>query len=422
MKKIINALLYITIVLITAYLLPIPIRLMTSTSTHLPMTYYSSVAREFISLPQEQTRETQKAFQQKFPELYYRQLAMDGTMPDSLHGIAVSPQYFNHHNFFIHYRPARHHGPAVPLCPLMEAESGEVHLRMPDDFFRLAPTGIEFITIAENRVDRAKSEAFTSALKKAGFIFPAQWATGIPNPKKIREDGYFISDHQGNIFRIRMERGTPAVYSHPHLSQLRPNSILPQTVEDASIFGLAFCENNELYAITAPDMEPQKLPLSFDPTWQSFFIWRSPFYWNMSIDNPGYATDYKADDLQQAGRTIYAFSPSRPDQVYTKTFRIDKDDWDRVRVLLFPFVLQLKSHNSSFFAPSIHTTSWHYILLSIPLALLIGLLGYKRLRKRPTPLSRKEKYSLALTILLIALLSIYAIPAEWYINSHHYRK
>lgn len=422
MKKVINALLYITIVLITAYVFSTPIRLMTSSSTYIPMTYYSSVENQFVSLPQDNSKEVQKAFEQKLPELYYRQLAMDGTMPDTLSGVAVSPQFFKHHNFFVHYRPSQHYSPNVPMYPLMEALSGEVNLRMPDDYFRLVSSGIEFVRIADNKVDQAKSEAFTSALSDAGFIFPACWATGIPNPKKTREEGYFLSDNEGKVFRIRMEKGNPVIYTHPNLSRLRPTSILPQTVDDASIFGLAFCDNNEIYAITAPDMEPKKLPLDFDPTWQSFFIWRTPFYWNISVDNPGYFSDYKPSDKNQAGRTIYAFSPYQLDKVHTKTFGIDKDNWDRVRQYLFPFVLQLKSQSSSYFSPSIRFTSWHYLYFNIPLALLMGLLGYYCLQKRPTQITRRGKQALVLSTLLVVLLGIYAIPAELYINGHQYQK
>ena len=68
----------------------------------MPFTLYSEVVGEFVSLDnsgEEGSRYydyagreyTESEFDSVLPSFYYRQLVMDGRLPDSIHGVAVSP-------------------------------------------------------------------------------------------------------------------------------------------------------------------------------------------------------------------------------------------------------------------------------------------------------------------------------------------
>ncbi|RXE61133.1 DUF4857 domain-containing protein, partial [Muribaculaceae bacterium Isolate-001 (NCI)] len=123
---------------------------------------------------------TQEETDSILPLFYVRQLMADERFPDSIMGVAVTPREVQHTNFNFRISAPDINTSAVPLYPLLESMSKRVELKMPDDVFRITPTGIEFIVMESNSVDEAKSRRFTEALTKKSFRFPARYVAGNP--------------------------------------------------------------------------------------------------------------------------------------------------------------------------------------------------------------------------------------------------
>ena len=103
---------------------------------------------------------TDREFDSILPTFYARQLLNDERFPDSLCGVAVTPRLLQSENFMFRSTPAEINKPRTGLYPLLESMSGRVDLEMPDDVFRITSSGIEFVVMATNRIDRGKSDRF----------------------------------------------------------------------------------------------------------------------------------------------------------------------------------------------------------------------------------------------------------------------
>ena len=93
---------------------------------------------------------------------------MDGRLPDSINGVAVSPSMLEEQSFIFISHPSSINCHITPLYFLLESMSKRVYLEMPSDVFRLGKKGIEFIDMSRNEVDRAKSELFQKAFEARG--------------------------------------------------------------------------------------------------------------------------------------------------------------------------------------------------------------------------------------------------------------
>ena len=126
---------------------------------------------------------TDREFDSILPTFYARQLLNDERFPDSLCGVAVTPRLLQSENFMFRSTPAEINKPRTGLYPLLESMSGRVDLEMPDDVFRITSSGIEFVVMATNRIDRGKSDRFTEAMTRKGFRFPALAVAVIPSTR-----------------------------------------------------------------------------------------------------------------------------------------------------------------------------------------------------------------------------------------------
>ena len=147
---------------------------------------------------------TDREFDSILPTFYARQLLNDERFPDSLCGVAVTPRLLQSENFMFRSTPAEINKPRTGLYPLLESMSGRVDLEMPDDVFRITSSGIEFVVMATNRIDRGKSDRFTEAMTRKGFRFPALAVAGNPSTKAI-----CCSTLRGSCSTSNRSRGVP---------------------------------------------------------------------------------------------------------------------------------------------------------------------------------------------------------------------
>ena len=127
-----------------------------------PFTMYSSQEHDFFMIKQENGETvrvdrkgnyyTRDEFELKLPMFFSRQLALNGTMPDSLNGVALDLQDINHSRSTFRFRARDMQTPKPGLYPLFEAESGRANLEMPTDYFRITHR-MEFLDAASNKIE-----------------------------------------------------------------------------------------------------------------------------------------------------------------------------------------------------------------------------------------------------------------------------
>lgn len=152
---------------------------------------------------------TEAEFDSILTPFYYRQLIAEERLPDTLHGTPVSAKLFQTENFTFRSSPSEINKPSVQLYFLLESMSGRVDLSMPDDVFRINDKGIEFVEMNSNCVNEKKSRTFTNAMLKKGFKFPAKVIAGNGTNRKDYDNGYLITDAQGILYNLKMQRGRP---------------------------------------------------------------------------------------------------------------------------------------------------------------------------------------------------------------------
>jgi len=299
-------------VALVAWIVPWAYHFATDGSAKTPFTLYSSVVGDFA---QTQSRDgimhytdcsghtyTAAQFDSILPAFYYRQLLSEGRLPDSLCGVAVTPRVIQTTNFNFRTAPSDVNRPQVALYPLLESLSGRVDLQMPDDVFRITDSGIEFVDMAANAVNRDKSDRFTQMLLKKRFAFPAKIVAGNGTNRKEYDNGYLIVDAEGKLFNLKMQRGRPYVRA----------IALPDSVEVRHIFVTEFRDRRALafigdaqkrffmleagsYALRQIDIPP------FDPTCESLSIIGNLCDWTLCVTSLQSKRYYAiaADNLQR---------------------------------------------------------------------------------------------------------------------------
>ena len=326
----------------------------------MPFTLYSEVVGEFVSLDnsgEEGSRYydyagreyTESEFDSVLPSFYYRQLVMDGRLPDSIHGVAVSPSMLEEQSFIFISHPSSINCHVTPLYFLLESMSKRVYLEMPSDVFRLGKKGIEFIDMSRNEVDRAKSELFQKALDAKGVAFPIALVAGNATTKKPYDHGYLLLDAGGRLFNLRQTVGRPYLQEIALPSGVVPQQLFVTEYPSRAFLGFLVDEVGSFYAITLPDYRLVKAELPpLDLTRDKLTIFGNPFYWTVirSRDGEALYTALEAGSLRRV-----------------KELRFEASEGSSIAKYLVPFQLSFTSPLHGFFRPEAHHFSWFGLLL-----------------------------------------------------------
>ena len=97
-------------IFLLSWIIPSLVQLTTDSSVRYPFTYYSSVINQFCYIDPADERlmgkdldgnsYTDAEFNRVLPMFYYRQLAMENALPDSIQGVPVDLQAIARNNFF----------------------------------------------------------------------------------------------------------------------------------------------------------------------------------------------------------------------------------------------------------------------------------------------------------------------------------
>lgn len=330
-----------------------------------PFTHYSCVAERFICLDYtgkdvvyrdfEGNTYTEAEFDSMLPMFYYRQLLADGRLPDTIRGVAVTPQRIGRENFMFRTNPSDLNVRKPTLYPLLESMSGRVELQMPPDVFRIAP-GIEFIDIASNSVVEEKSDRFARMMLEKGFTYPAARVSGNPTTRKEYDEGYLVVDARGELFHLKQTVGRPYLKHIALPEGVRAEEAFITEFPSRCTYGFITDTQNRLYVVLAPGYEVREIPVpGFDPHTQGLSLIGDMFNWTFRITSAG-------------SESYYAVNASDLSLADTHTYDFPDDCWDAASEYVFPFRLSFTDYDDKYVYLRAAGFSWKAIILNALLA------------------------------------------------------
>ena len=405
--KILFGVLVVLTTLLSFWVLPSLVKKMTDGAKNYPFVYYSSMLKELCVIDFVNSGDKfvdikgntypRSAYDSLLPMLNFRQLMMNGTLPDSLEGQALEPKNIRMKQVVFRFYPSKVNTPQIPMGVLLEAMPKRLNLTLPGDYFCLDDK-ITFIDAATNKVNREKSERFTQEMIRKGFTFPAKHFWGNPSTRKPYEEGYFCLDDKGELFHVKMVNGRPFVKNTGMSSQLQVSWFAMQEVPDKRFYGFLFGSKGEVGIIESTEEGGYKfLPmdiLPFDIQKDDLTVMGNMLYWTVRVTNEHGMNTYalKTNTLQSVSR-----------------YHMDKKIslWDTLSEWLFVTSLTPQTENNTYVSLYFSPLSLKALVLNIILALLL-FIG----KKKSLPLRSREILSIYLLFTgLAGLLSLYFLPS-----------
>lgn len=385
MIRLSKILLFFIVTALLAWVLPWACGFMGGASPRTPFTLYSSVTGEFSWFePAEKGtlyRDaaghtfTEQEFDSILPFFYYRQLLADNRFPDSIRGIPVTPKSAQTGSFMFRSSPRQANARPVGLYPLLESMSGRVDLESPDDVFRIDRRGITFIDCATNSEKAEKSAAFTAAMRKKGFVFPARLIAGNPTARKEYDEGFFLTDSEDRLFHLKQIKGRPFVRAVELPAGTEIAHIFVTEYRGRQYFAFLIDRAGQFHVLTTGDyaLHPVEVP-PVDPTRQGILIAGNPFDWTLKINDPDGAEHHYAIDSETFGLLKEMHRPApEPTTV------------EKIERYIFPFRLSFTSESDPEIRPQASDPSARALILGAVLTAAFCLLRRVDPRRRAVP-------------------------------------
>ena len=402
-KSIIYLLILVFTTTIGFWCIPSLIKKATDTRNDYPFIYYSSLLKdlcfidfvndEFPMYDRKGNTYTQAQFDSLLPLLNFRQLIIDGNLPDSIDGHKIDGPQIRMKNVVYRYAPDVIHTPETGLYIMYEAMPKRVNEEMPQDVFRFSDC-IEFIDIKSNTTDTKKSTTFQKAIEKVGYTFPSQWISGNMNPMKSYDEGYFSLDSKGELFHIKMVNGRPFV-RNTHIGELIDIDHFVMTeVADMRFYGFLFDKDGFVYIIeeNGGKYKPLKLDMdALDIQKDEMLIMGNLLYWTVTVTRPDRLSCYalKTETLEQVTKHEIMGTPSR---------------WNIAAAWLFPLYINFEHANTKYIYPHVSFTGYSFLVIHIILVILVFFF---------IPNTRKQKLLHSMYVLftgIVGLLALFLLP------------
>lgn len=290
--------------------LPWAIGYLTAKPANTPFTLYSEVLGDFVMIRyQDKEAEyldrrgmsySRREFDSLLPLFYARQLVADNRFPDSVAGRPVTLHEVQQAAFIFRSTPKEVNAPSSGIHFLLESMSGRVDLTMPSDAFRLTERGIEFIDMASNRIDSAKSARFTATMLRKGVRFPVREIAGNPTARKEYDEGYVLLDADGRLFHLKMVQERPYVRAVELPEGVRLRHLFITEFRSRRMLALMTDERNRLHALLMPGYRVRPVEgVAFDPARESMTIIGTLLNWTLCVADDDTERYYavSADDL-----------------------------------------------------------------------------------------------------------------------------
>lgn len=354
MIKYSRAFLFITVVLLLMWGLPWAWHFLFSKPGNYPFTMYSCVAHQFVSMDrsdgsvvyrgEDGSIYTEKQFDSILPTLYNRQLVADGRFPAQIDGMEIDSRTLQMEKFMFRHKPSEVNVKKPGLYPLFEGMSGRVDLEMPGDVFRMSGR-MEFMDMEENQVNEERSQRFTQALLNKGFHFPAGIIAGDQNVRKEYDEGYLITDREGQLFHVKRLKDRPFV-RNTEISGIQVKYIFPTTFRNRRFYGFISDNEQNFYVLHTKTYEPKKLPIpAFHPEKETMTIFGDPFYWTVQV-------------VGQEGVKVYAIDANDYSLVATTVIPAQENQAARIGKYIFPVELSFTAGTDQYVWPRFSRFSW----------------------------------------------------------------
>ncbi|MBQ3636340.1 MAG: DUF4857 domain-containing protein [Bacteroidales bacterium] len=244
--------------------LPEALRMVTQRSQHMVLLSYSHVLgqigrldytnKDYPLVDKEGRRYTLRETDSIYPLNSFRQLMIDGRMPDSILGQEATMRNIAAKQVITRHDPWDGHDGSLScgMNILYENMPKRVGIELPGDLFVMGDR-MEFIGCDDLKVDEKKSVTFTETIKRSGFKFPslAVWANN--SPRKRYDNGVFAMDSDSSLFHIMMVNNRPFVRHIEMPWDFHIADMSPFEANDKSIYGFLFGTDGKVALLSPAD-------------------------------------------------------------------------------------------------------------------------------------------------------------------------
>ena len=229
------------------------------------------------------------------------QLAFENRFPDTICGVAVTARQaeeavFRHRISM----PSLDYG----LYDLVDSHSYLSQQFNTQDLLRFTATGLEFLLPESNSIDTAKTRIFDRALAESGFEAPMTRIWSPSNRTDIEQQGFFLNDRNGRLFRLSMTEGAPV--AEPIARPDDKEVLLMSFGDEEDFLAIVVTTDGSSYLMPRDSVSYQRLPLpSF--TGKSVSLSGNLFYYFFTLDAAD-STEYVVIDkaLRPVNRYVSA--------------------------------------------------------------------------------------------------------------------
>ncbi len=322
---------------------------------------------------------TRVDFEKRLPFIYYKNMELWGLLPIKISGRTFDKDIIKNNRQIWELKQGEACGARLsePLYPLLESTPGQARLSFPPDRFRMTPDRMEFVNIYKNQVDDVLSTAFTAALKKEGFIFPARSVNGKFSILKPYDAGIFLVDDKYTVFHILRKNGEPVVVKTPVDPALKTSHIKVSEKKNRAYYGLLVSETGTLHLLSCDTYKVIELPLKdYDINTMDFKLIRDPLY----------TTAIYSDNTTVYGVAMnHAFEPLT--SYNHRMSRAEKTVAGNIYAALFPFSIKLEKTSCQGSLHISFSTGGIFSIFGIFLSILYlfswKYLKYKSFPKKP---------------------------------------
>lgn len=367
---------------LSMWILPALVKKMTDGAKNYPFVYYSSVLKELCVMDFIHNSETftdikgnvypRADYDSLLPLLNFRQLMMNGTLPDTLEGQAVEPKTIRMQQFVYRFYPAKVNSPQPEMGVLLEAMPKRLNLTLPGDYFRM-DNEITFIDASTNEVNTDKSERFTKEMVRKGFAFPVKHFWGDPTTRKPYEEGYFCLDSKGQLYHLKMVNGRPFVKNTQLGDVLDISWFFMHEVSDKRYYGYLFGSKGELGILESTEeggyrFRQLDIPM-VDIQKDDITIMGNMLYWTVRITHSDSAD-------------FYALKSNTLKQVSSYHMERSHTLWDKVSEWLFICSVSPTSTTNSYVSFYFSQISWKAFILNAIIAIFFFFCNKKTISLR----------------------------------------
>lgn len=376
MNRLIRNIIIAIAVALLAWLLPSTFHFATTQKKHRPFVIYSSLLHDFLIRESKNktffysdtkgNRYTSRQADSLVPTMFYRQLITDNRLPDSLHGVAISPKMLSRTQFFFHHRPQHINAATVAMYPLLESRSKRVDLSMPNDVCLFTDKQLYFFDMETNSIDAEKTERFWNIFMRKGVVLPLKRINGNPTAKKEYDEGYFFIDSKNQLFHFKQMVGMPYLKQIDIDPSIEIEHIFVTEFSARNSFAFLTDKQHKMYVLKAPDYRLVETGIpAFNPEKDNLTIIGNHFDWNVQLSNSN-------------GAHIYALDAQDYHLLDTYSITNHETKCEKAAQYIFPFEVHVTSPMHKYFRPQITSLSSKAIFLNALLTLFFFILHRRK--------------------------------------------